>query len=137
MHNITLSVNLFCYKFFYRVGGYLNLYEELICLVYLCINSIISLGNNQAFYVMKMQEHPEWEMKNGLVTFQKAKESAPCKEIPSLQLITQTLSYARELERIVWYCDRLLGAFLFSCYLSLCNCLILIQFDIIGQSSRV
>ncbi|WOG88105.1 hypothetical protein DCAR_0207339 [Daucus carota subsp. sativus] len=47
------------------------------------------------------EEHPEWEMKNGLVTFQKAKESAPCKEIPSLQLITQTLSYARELERIV------------------------------------
>jgi len=48
-----------------------------------------------------MQEHPEWEIKNGSVVFQKAKESAPCKEIPSLQLINQTLSYARELERIV------------------------------------
>ncbi|XP_057455827.1 26S proteasome non-ATPase regulatory subunit 8 homolog A-like isoform X2 [Lotus japonicus] len=47
------------------------------------------------------EEHPEWEIKNGLVFFQKAKESAPCKEIPSLQLINQTLSYARELERIV------------------------------------
>ena len=47
------------------------------------------------------QEHPEWEIKNGSVFFQKAKESAPCKEIPSLQLINQTLSYARELERIV------------------------------------
>ncbi|KAL1810467.1 hypothetical protein ACET3Z_027457 [Daucus carota] len=47
------------------------------------------------------EEHPEWEIKNGHVIFQKAKESAPCKEIPSLQLITQTLSYARELERIV------------------------------------
>ncbi|CAL5437827.1 unnamed protein product [Camellia sinensis] len=46
-------------------------------------------------------EHPEWEIKNGFVIFQKAKESAPCKEIPSLQLINQTLSYARELERIV------------------------------------
>ncbi|KVH95292.1 26S proteasome non-ATPase regulatory subunit Rpn12 [Cynara cardunculus var. scolymus] len=46
-------------------------------------------------------EHPEWEVKNGSVVFQKAKESAPCKEIPSLQLINQTLSYARELERIV------------------------------------
>ncbi|XP_020576611.1 26S proteasome non-ATPase regulatory subunit 8 homolog A-like isoform X2 [Phalaenopsis equestris] len=32
---------------------------------------------------------------------EKAKESQPCKEIPSLQLINQTLSYARELERIV------------------------------------
>ncbi|KAM6557746.1 hypothetical protein CsatB_004765 [Cannabis sativa] len=47
------------------------------------------------------EEHPEWEVKDGLVIFQKAKESAPCKEIPSLQLINQTLSYARELERIV------------------------------------
>ncbi|XP_021282589.1 26S proteasome non-ATPase regulatory subunit 8 homolog A isoform X2 [Herrania umbratica] len=47
------------------------------------------------------EEHPDWEVKNGFVFFQKAKESAPCKEIPSLQLINQTLSYARELERIV------------------------------------
>ncbi|KAJ7968871.1 26S proteasome non-ATPase regulatory subunit 8 [Quillaja saponaria] len=47
------------------------------------------------------EEHPEWEIKNDFVFFQKAKESAPCKEIPSLQLINQTLSYARELERIV------------------------------------
>ncbi|CAL5438805.1 unnamed protein product [Camellia sinensis] len=47
------------------------------------------------------EEHPEWDIKNGFVIFQKAKESAPCKEIPSLQLINQTLSYARELERIV------------------------------------
>ncbi|KAJ4963878.1 hypothetical protein NE237_023817 [Protea cynaroides] len=37
------------------------------------------------------EEHPEWEIKNGFVFFQKAKESAPCKEIPSLQLINQTL----------------------------------------------
>lgn len=49
-----------------------------------------------------MQEHPEWEIKNGFVFFQRSKESMPCKEIPSLQLINQTLSYARELERIVW-----------------------------------
>lgn len=47
------------------------------------------------------EEHPEWEIKNGCVFFQRAKEAAPCKEIPSLQLINQTLSYARELERIV------------------------------------
>lgn len=47
------------------------------------------------------QEHIEWEIKNGSVFFQKTKESSPCKEIPSLQLINQTLSYARELERIV------------------------------------
>ncbi|XP_031131347.1 26S proteasome non-ATPase regulatory subunit 8 homolog A-like [Ipomoea triloba] len=47
------------------------------------------------------EEHPEWEIKGGLVIFQKVKDSAPCKEIPSLQLINQTLSYARELERII------------------------------------
>ncbi|CAN4127189.1 unnamed protein product [Withania somnifera] len=50
-------------------------------------------------YVEK--EHPEWEIKDGFIIFQKVKDSVPCKEIPSLQLITQTLSYARELERIV------------------------------------
>lgn len=50
----------------------------------------------------RWQEHPDWETKNGCVFFQKAKESQPSKEIPSLQLINQTLSYARELERIVW-----------------------------------
>ncbi|GAB4834604.1 26S proteasome non-ATPase regulatory subunit 8 A [Ancistrocladus abbreviatus] len=47
------------------------------------------------------EEHPEWEIKDGCVIFHKAKESAACKEIPSLQLIDQTLSYAKELERIV------------------------------------
>ncbi|CAH8352582.1 unnamed protein product [Eruca vesicaria subsp. sativa] len=41
------------------------------------------------------------EVKEGFVVFQKANETTPCKEIPSLQLINQTLSYARELERIV------------------------------------
>ncbi|GMQ05898.1 hypothetical protein CsSME_00050725 [Camellia sinensis var. sinensis] len=52
-------------------------------------------------FICNLQEHPEWEIKNGFVIFQKAKESAPCKDIPSLQLINQTLSYARELERVV------------------------------------
>lgn len=47
------------------------------------------------------EDHLEWEIKDGSIYFQKAKESAPSKEIPSLQLINQTLSYARELERIV------------------------------------
>ncbi|CAD6265894.1 unnamed protein product [Miscanthus lutarioriparius] len=37
----------------------------------------------------------------GYDSLSKAKESQPCKEIPSLQLINQALSYARELERIV------------------------------------
>ncbi|GMQ05870.1 hypothetical protein CsSME_00050706 [Camellia sinensis var. sinensis] len=52
-------------------------------------------------FICNLQEHPEWKIKNGFVIFQKAKESAPCKEIPFLQLINQALSYARELERIV------------------------------------
>jgi len=48
-----------------------------------------------------VDDHPEWEVSGNRVFFQKAKELAPCKEIPSLQLINQTLGYARELERIV------------------------------------
>ncbi|CAL5360269.1 unnamed protein product [Camellia sinensis] len=59
-----------------------------------CISTYRLLGTS-------IVEHPEWKIKNGFVIFQKAKESAPCKEIPFLQLINQALSYARELERIV------------------------------------
>ena len=47
------------------------------------------------------QEHPEWDVKDGRVLFQKVKESQPCKEIPAAPVINQTLGYARELERIV------------------------------------
>eukprot|EP00246_Nothoceros_aenigmaticus_P002166 TRINITY_DN12977_c0_g1_i1.p1 TRINITY_DN12977_c0_g1~~TRINITY_DN12977_c0_g1_i1.p1 ORF type:complete len:274 (-),score=68.33 TRINITY_DN12977_c0_g1_i1:117-938(-) len=47
------------------------------------------------------EEHPNWDLRGGAVYFQKIKETAPYKEIPSLQLINQTLGYARELERIV------------------------------------
>ncbi|KAJ9148101.1 hypothetical protein P3X46_030195 [Hevea brasiliensis] len=57
-------------------------------------------SDNELLQYIK-EEQPEWEIKTGQVIFQKAKESASCKEIPSLQLINQTLSYARELERIV------------------------------------
>ncbi|CAI0408779.1 unnamed protein product [Linum tenue] len=71
---------------------------------YLSINDarqmlLFSSDNELLQYIN--EEHPEWEIKDGSVVFQKAKETAPCKEIPSLQLINQTLSYARELERIV------------------------------------
>ncbi|KAM3295090.1 hypothetical protein ACQJBY_037760 [Aegilops geniculata] len=47
------------------------------------------------------EEHPEWDVKDGRVLFQKAKESQPCKEIPAAPVINQTLGYATELERIV------------------------------------
>ncbi|KAE9610658.1 hypothetical protein Lal_00029647 [Lupinus albus] len=62
---------------------------------------ILLYSSDQELLEYIKEEHPEWEIKNDSVFFQKAKESAPCKEIPSLQLINQTLSYARELERIV------------------------------------
>ncbi|OMO81632.1 SAC3/GANP/Nin1/mts3/eIF-3 p25 [Corchorus olitorius] len=71
---------------------------------YLSINDtrqMLLFSSDQELLEYIKDEHPEWEVKNGSVYFQKAKESAPCKEIPSLQLINQTLSYARELERIV------------------------------------
>ncbi|WVZ94532.1 hypothetical protein U9M48_040413 [Paspalum notatum var. saurae] len=62
---------------------------------------MLMFSSDQELQQYITEEHPEWEIKNGSVFFQKAKESQPCKEIPSLQLINQTLSYARELERIV------------------------------------
>lgn len=62
---------------------------------------ILMFSSNQELEEYVTEEHPEWEIRNGCVYFQKAKESTPSKEIPSLQLINQTLGYARELERIV------------------------------------
>ncbi|KAG0448370.1 hypothetical protein HPP92_027865 [Vanilla planifolia] len=62
---------------------------------------ILMFSSDQELSDYIAEEHPEWEIKNGCLFFQRAKESQPCKEIPSLQLINQTLSYARELERIV------------------------------------
>ncbi|GAQ91151.1 Hypothetical protein KFL_007350010 [Klebsormidium nitens] len=43
----------------------------------------------------------DWDIKNGSIYFRKINEEAISKDIPSHQLITQTLGYARELERIV------------------------------------
>jgi 26S proteasome regulatory subunit N12 len=43
----------------------------------------------------------DWDIRNGSIHFQKESEEAISKDIPSHQLITQTLGYARELERIV------------------------------------
>ncbi|XP_074579932.1 26S proteasome non-ATPase regulatory subunit 8 homolog A-like [Curcuma longa] len=71
---------------------------------YLSINDakkILMFSSDQELSDYVSEEHPEWEINDGCVFFQKAKESQPCKEIPALQLINQTLSYARELERIV------------------------------------
>ncbi|KAJ0526708.1 putative proteasome component (PCI) domain, 26S proteasome non-ATPase regulatory subunit Rpn12 [Helianthus annuus] len=63
---------------------------------------MLLLSSDKELFEYIKEEHPEWEVKNGWLVFNKAKESAAsCKEIPSLQLINQTLSYARELERIV------------------------------------
>ncbi|WOK93386.1 26S proteasome non-ATPase regulatory subunit [Canna indica] len=70
---------------------------------YLTVNDakkILMFSSQQQLSEYISEEHPEWEIKNDCVFFQKAKESQPCKEIPALQLINQTLSYARELERI-------------------------------------
>ncbi|BAB08437.1 unnamed protein product [Arabidopsis thaliana] len=62
---------------------------------------MLLFSSDQQLLTYVNEEHPEWEVKDGLVVFQKTRETAPCKEIPSLQLINQTLSYTRELERIL------------------------------------
>ncbi|KAJ7947153.1 26S proteasome non-ATPase regulatory subunit 8 [Quillaja saponaria] len=55
---------------------------------------VLPFSSDQELLEYIEEEHPDWEIKNGLVFFQKAKESAPCREIPSLQLINETPSYA-------------------------------------------
>eukprot|EP00252_Welwitschia_mirabilis_P012339 TRINITY_DN2735_c0_g1_i1.p1 TRINITY_DN2735_c0_g1~~TRINITY_DN2735_c0_g1_i1.p1 ORF type:complete len:268 (-),score=55.98 TRINITY_DN2735_c0_g1_i1:242-1045(-) len=62
---------------------------------------ILMFSSNQQLEEYVREEHPDWEIRDGFVYFQKARETAPCKEIPSLQIINQTLGYAKELERIV------------------------------------
>ncbi|VFQ87368.1 unnamed protein product [Cuscuta campestris] len=62
---------------------------------------MLLFSSDQELLEYVTEEHPEWVVKDGLIIFQRVKDSAPCKEIPSLQLINQTLSYARELERII------------------------------------
>lgn len=46
------------------------------------------------------KEH-SWEIKDGQVLFQKPAQQQPRENIPSMQLVSQALGYARELERIV------------------------------------
>nr|XP_024401401.1 26S proteasome non-ATPase regulatory subunit 8 homolog A-like isoform X1 [Physcomitrium patens] len=62
---------------------------------------ILMFASDQELLAYVLDDHPDWEIRGTRVYFQRAKKLAPCKEIPSLQLINQTLGYARELERIV------------------------------------
>lgn len=61
---------------------------------------MLMFSSDQELSTYSEEEHPDWEISNGIVYFQRAKETVH-REIPSLQLINQTLGYARELERIV------------------------------------
>ncbi|MCD7470868.1 26S proteasome non-ATPase regulatory subunit 8 A [Datura stramonium] len=67
----------------------------------LSINARQMFSSDQELLEYVREEHLEWEIKDGFVIFQKVKDSVPCKEIPPLQLFTQTLSYAREMDPIV------------------------------------
>jgi len=42
-----------------------------------------------------------WSVEGTTVTFSKMETEAPAQKLPSSQLIQETLSYAKELERIV------------------------------------
>jgi hypothetical protein len=42
-----------------------------------------------------------WEVRDDKLIFSGASEGGACKDIPSLELINYTLTYAKELERIV------------------------------------
>jgi 26S proteasome regulatory subunit N12 len=69
--------------------------------LYLSLEDIFCVPRFEIVVPVLWQDHPNWEIRGSSVYFQKVKDLAPCKEIPSLQLINQTLGYARELERIV------------------------------------
>ncbi|VAH67220.1 unnamed protein product [Triticum turgidum subsp. durum] len=47
------------------------------------------------------EEHPERDVRNGRVFFQKAMESQPCKETPAMPAMNKTLGCAKEFERTV------------------------------------
>ncbi len=47
------------------------------------------------------ESYPDWTVSGGLVTLAASSKAARSEEISSVRLITQNLSYATELERIV------------------------------------
>nr|GEW36118.1 26S proteasome non-ATPase regulatory subunit 8 homolog A-like [Tanacetum cinerariifolium] len=55
---------------------------------------MLLLNSDQELSEYIQEEHPEWEVKNGLVFFQKAKDSAPCKEIPLFESLKDYVSKA-------------------------------------------
>lgn len=110
---VLVGIDLCCYWTMHCVFQVNRAVREL-GLYLLAINIFVLVCYCPKIYCI-LQEHPEWEIKNGHVIFQKAKESAPCKEIPSLQLITQTLSYARD--RVGTHCLRKHSHLLFAALL--------------------
>lgn len=65
--------------------------------------SILLLDSDNALSHYAQEKHPEWVIGNGFVHFGNHLDHKPSKasDVPSLSLISETLSYATELERIV------------------------------------
>jgi len=60
---------------------------------------MFSTAEEVAAYIQ--QTHPEWQVQGNTITFAEPEITKKSSEIPSLRLISEALSYATELERIV------------------------------------
>jgi hypothetical protein len=62
---------------------------------------MMKFDSESEFVEFVNSEHPEWSLRDGQVVFQVAETTAKSDEIPSMRLISESLGYASELERIV------------------------------------
>ena len=63
------------------------------------LQSLLMLTSEQA--LAEFVEQRGWRIDGGQVVFAKVEDEQPTQKLPSAQLIQETLSYAKELERIV------------------------------------
>lgn len=63
------------------------------------LQSMLMLTSGEA--LAEFVEQRGWRLDGKTVAFSKAEEEQPTQKLPSAQLIQETLSYAKELERIV------------------------------------
>ena len=63
------------------------------------LQSMLMLTSGEA--LIEFVEQRGWRLDGKTVAFSKAEEEQPTQKLPSAQLIQETLSYAKELERFV------------------------------------
>lgn len=69
---------------------------------FVATNWYVSVDYQQETIAFVHANYPDWSIVGGTIET-KGSKTSKLAEIPSLKLISQNLSYATELERIVWY----------------------------------